>query len=279
MVETRSGRRFAVLFLVAAFAVLLLGRWLKPVDHVALTISAPFTAAISGVANWVGDGVSSVANGPRLQQEVDSLQKQNAKLTQQVIADAEQRHENAVFRRMLAFHNKHTHLELVGARVIGGDVNGGLAPNIVINRGTQDGLRVGMTVLDQNGYFIGSIIDVWSNAARVQEILNPSSSVGAYDLRSRARGLIDGQYGARPLFDLVVASANLQAGDLILTSGQCLLYPRGLLLGQVVGVQHSNVNVYQTATIQPAVDFRNLEFTMVVRNFIPSLPTGLVCKQ
>lgn len=279
MVETRSGRRFAVLFIAAAFLVLLLGRWLKPVDHVALTVSAPFTAAISGVANWAGDGISSVTNGPRLQQEVNSLQKQNAKLTQQVITDAEQRHENAVYRRMLGFHDKHTHLELVVSRVIGGDVNGGLAPSVVINRGTQDGLRVGMTVLDQNGYFIGSIVDVWTNASRVQEILSPSSSVGAYDLRSRATGLVEGQYGARPQLNLVVASANLQQGDLILTSGQCLLFPRGLLLGQVVNVQHSNVNVYQTATIQPAVDFRNLEFTMVVRNFLPSLPTGLVCKQ
>ncbi len=279
MVETRNGRRFAVLFFVAAFLVLILGRWLKPVDHAALTVAAPFTAAISGVSNWVGDGFSGIVDGPRLRQEVQSLRKENARLLQQTIADAEARHENAILRRMLGFEVKHSNLQLLDTRVIGMDVSSGLAPYILIDHGTSSGVRDGMTVVDQNGYFVGAITDVWTNAARVELLLSPSRAVGAYDLSSRATGLVQGVYGARPQLGLVVASAGLQPGDLILTSGECLLYPRGLVIGQVVSVQHSNVQVYQTATLQPAADFRNLEVAAVIRNFVPSLPTSLKCKQ
>ena len=54
MVEARGGRRFAVVFLVAAFLVLLLGRWVKPVNLVALSVAAPFASVASTVATDVG---------------------------------------------------------------------------------------------------------------------------------------------------------------------------------------------------------------------------------
>lgn len=278
MVETRGGRRFAVLFFVASFLVLLLGRWLQPVDRVALTIAAPFSAAINGVANTVGDTISSVADGPRLQQEVDRLTKENAQLNQQIVADARARHENALFKRMVGFEERNPKLATLAARVIGNGVNYSLTPSVFIDHGTRSGLRAGMTVLDQNGYFIGQIDDLGSDWARVELMLSPSSSVGALDQRSQATGLVEGQYAGRPQLDLVVASASLKTGDVIVTSGQCNLFPPGLIMGQVVGVQHRNVAVYQTATMQPAADFRNLEMAMVVRNFIPAPPSRLECR-
>lgn len=275
MVETRSGRRFAVLFFVAAFLVLLLGRWLQPVDHLVVTVAAPFDAAISGPANWVGNIVSGVVDGPRLRDENERLKRINAALVQRSIADAEARHENQIFKRMLNFEQGHKGLSLLTTRVIGTDPNSP-SSNIFLNRGTRDHLVKGMTVLDQNGYFVGKITDLTSNAARVQLMLSPSSSVGAIDLRSRAGGLVEGQYDALPKFDLVPTRQNIKMNDLILTSGQYNLFPRGILLGQVISVEHRNVDVFQSAVIRPAADFSDLEMAMVVRNFVPTPPTKLL---
>lgn len=276
MVDTRGGRRFAVLVLIAALLVLLLGRWLQPVNHVALTVAAPFNSAISGVSNWAGDTVSGIFDGPRLRQEVAELKQANGILVRQKIASAEALHENQIFRHMLRFFENNSRLDLLPARVIATDANSPLAPYILINRGTRDALRRGMTVVDQSGYFVGRVVDLTSNDARVELMLSPSLSVGAYDMRSRATGLVDGVYAGPPSLNTVVESASLQKGDLILTSGQFNLFPRDLPLGVVVTVHHRNVDTLQSAIIQPAADFQDLEIVSVVRNSPSPVPARLI---
>src|SRR5947209_16173247 len=103
MVETTGGRRLAVFFLAAAFLVLLLGRWLKPVDNVAQTALAPFAAVVSGVSAAVGDTVGGVLDAGRLRSENAALKKQNAKLIRQLILFTAQRHDYALLKSMLKF--------------------------------------------------------------------------------------------------------------------------------------------------------------------------------
>src|SRR5579864_3905583 len=123
MVETRGGRRFAILIFLAAFLVLLLGRWVSPVDRVAISVSAPFNSAISGVAGWVGDSVSGVFNGPSMRDQIRQLQKQNALLVRNRVDDAALRHQLSIYERMLGIVESQKRLNFVAARVIGHDAN------------------------------------------------------------------------------------------------------------------------------------------------------------
>jgi rod shape-determining protein MreC len=184
-------------------------------------------------------------------------------------------HDDGILRSMLQYDDLNNHMEFLTARVIMQDPNA-LAPYILINRGTRDGLRRGMTVVQQRGYFVGSIVDLTSNAAKVQLLTSPSSSVGAMDLKTRASGLVEGQYSGLPQLHWVVANSTLHKNDFIVTSGQENLFPRTILLGQVVSVQHQNSALFQSAFIQPAADFSDLEMVQVIRNFIPSAPNRLI---
>src|SRR5579884_622716 len=103
MVETRGGRRFTLFFLFAAFLVLLLGRWITPIDSVALTVAAPFGAVASGVAGAVGDTISGVVDGPRYRQENAVLQHQIGVLIHQNLLLQQARHDNAMLQRMVKF--------------------------------------------------------------------------------------------------------------------------------------------------------------------------------
>src|SRR5437868_9124072 len=100
MVETRSGRRFAVLFFVAAFLVFFLGRWLEPIDHVGLSMAAPFASAISTASNAVGDTIAGVFVGPRLRDENYRLKKEIGALLRSNVLLQEARHENLLLRRI-----------------------------------------------------------------------------------------------------------------------------------------------------------------------------------
>src|SRR5437660_8544228 len=176
MVETRSGRRFAVFFLVAAFLVLFLGRWIQPVDRVALSAAAPFQGAISAIANGIGDGISGVVQGPKLRDENEKLKTQISVLLREIIALQQQRHDYALLKRILKYSDQNSHLDLVVTRVIGQDSNG-LSPTILIGKGSRDGMRRGLTVLDHHGYFVGTITNVFPLSSQVQLMLSPSSSV------------------------------------------------------------------------------------------------------
>lgn len=275
MVEARGGRRFAVVFLVAAFMVLLLGRWIRPVNLVALSVAAPFASVASTVATDVGDVVSGVTQGYRWRNENKSLQDRFGIVVRQNMLLQAKLHDDKLLRAMLHFDELNGHMTFLTARVIMQDPNG-LAPYVLINRGTRDGLRRGMTVVNHRGYFVGSIIDLTSNAAKVQLVTSPSSSVGALDLKTRASGLVEGQYSGLPQLHWVVANSTLHKGDFIVTSGQENLFPRTILLGQVMSVQHQNSALFQSAVIQPAADFSDLEMVQVIRNFVPSAPNRLI---
>jgi rod shape-determining protein MreC len=278
MVETRGGRRFAVLFFVAAFLVLLLGRWLSPMDRVAISVAAPFNAAISNAAGWVGDAVTGVFNGPAMRNEISQLEKENALLVRQRVDNAQLNHDNALMTRMLGVVEAQHNLNFLAARVIGHDANG-IEPDLLIDHGTSDGLRNGMTVLSADGYFVGTISYVTPNAARVLPMLSPSSSVGAIDVRSRAQGLIEGRYASAPVLDTVAENQSLRPGDIIETSGQCNLYPPNQIIGQIMRVRHSDVGLFQSAVIRPGADFGHLEMMLVIRSLAPPLPSALGCKQ
>ncbi|HEX6507718.1 MAG TPA: rod shape-determining protein MreC, partial [Chloroflexota bacterium] len=237
--------------------------------------AAPFAAVASAAATSVGDTLSGLTQGPRWRDENKTLQDRVAILMRENMYLQAQLHDDKILRSMLRFDELNNRTQFLTARVIMQDPNG-LAPYIIINRGTRDGLRKGMTVVTHRGYFVGAIVDLTSNAARVQLMTSPSSSVGAIDLRTRASGVIEGQYSGLPEFNLVVTSASLRKNDWVVTSGQLNLFPRTILIGEIVSVHHQNAALFQTAVIQPAADFSDLEMVQVVKNFVPNAPNRLL---
>jgi rod shape-determining protein MreC len=247
------------------------------VGDAALSTAAPFESAISAVADHIGDGISGMVQGPQLRAENEALKRKLGLAVRRNIILQDQARENQYLRNMLGFHEKNNRMDLLTARVIGNDPNN-LCECIIINRGRRDGLRTRMTVLDPNGYYVGFISELTGNAAKVLLMLSPSSSVAAMDLTTRAEGLVEGQFTGRPQLLYVRTRSTLRVNDLVVTSGQYNLFPRLLLLGQIVSVHHSDVQPFQTAEIQPAANFNDLEEVQIVRNWVPSVPTQLLNK-
>lgn len=275
MVETRGGRRFAVFFFVAAFLVLLVGRWLQPVDTVAQTAFAPFAAVASGVSNGVGDTIGGIFNAGQLRSENQYLKTQNAKLVRELVLAEANLHDYALVKRMVKFEDKNSHMDYLPGRVIWQDPTG-IRSYVYIDKGSRDGLREGMTVLDEFGFFVGSISRVMPTTSQVLLLENPSSSVGALDLMTRAIGVVDGNLSGPPEMTDVLTGDKVHVNDLIVTSGQMNLYPRNLVIGQVTRVSAQTDQLFQRIDVRPAADFRHLEIVQVIRNWVPSIPAQVV---
>jgi len=142
---------------------------------------------------------------------------------------------------------------------------------ITIGKGTQAGLRPDMAVIAPAGV-VGRIIVPSARAAKVQLLIDLNAAAGALIERTRAQGVVVGTGADRLRLDYVSGSAELQAGDTVITSGIDGIYPKGFVIGRVEKVERSG-GAYGTILVKPAVDFSMLEEVLVV--LTPPLPDGV----
>jgi rod shape-determining protein MreC len=141
---------------------------------------------------------------------------------------------------------------------------------VTIAKGTQAGLRPDMAVISPGGV-VGRIIVPSAHAAKVQLLIDLNAAAGALIERSRAQGVVVGTGTGTLRMDYVSGSAEIQAGDTVITSGIDGIYPKGFVIGRVENVERSG-GAYGPITVRPAVDFSMLEEVLVV--LTPPMPEG-----
>jgi len=139
---------------------------------------------------------------------------------------------------------------------------------LIINRGSDDGIRRGMPVVSSQG-LVGRVASVTAKAARVQLITDPGLSVNIRLQNSGAEALLTGSLTGDLTLEAIPQNAKVEIGDLVLTSGLGGNFPPNILIGQVTGVRRRPVELFQTANIQPIVDFAQLKIVLVITNFTP----------
>jgi rod shape-determining protein MreC len=144
-------------------------------------------------------------------------------------------------------------------------IGGGAAPEfrtVTIDKGTRDGLTRGMAVLAPAGV-VGRVILPSARASKIQLLIDVNAGAGAIVERSRAQGIVVGDGGDRLRMDYVPSSADIKAGDTVVTSGIEGIYPKGFVIGQIESVK-GGAGDYSEVVVRPAVDFSALEAVLVV---------------
>jgi rod shape-determining protein MreC len=157
--------------------------------------------------------------------------------------------------------------ETVAADVINYDQNG-LIRTIVINRGSRDGVSEGMPVVTKQG-LVGRIINVTANASRVLLVTDSSSFVSARLQTSRAQGSIQGQLTGNLRMIMIPLDANVQIGDVVVTSGLGGNFPPDIVIGQVTSNRQFEFELNQQAEIRSLVNFNTLEIVLIITSFQP----------
>jgi rod shape-determining protein MreC len=82
--------------------------------------------------------------------------------------------------------------------------------------------------------------------------------------RSRDEGLIEGIGGGQLRMKYLSNLADVQVGDLVVTSGLVGIFPKGLRIGTVTAVERTPDAISQQAVLAPAVDLSKLEEVIVL---------------
>jgi len=246
---------------------LALGGYLTPLSRIFLTPVVNIQSWLSSRYLAIQSLLVAPADVATLRQRNTELEAEISQLQVQIIELKQQVSEAELLSTLVDYARSRTENRYLAASVIGRDPSP-FMHYIIINRGSDDGLRTGMPVVTQQG-LVGNISSVTAGAARVQLINDPASSVNVLLQESGAEAILVGSITGELRLELIPQDVTVQPGELVVTSGLGGNYPPNLVIGQVSTVRRRDYDLFQSASVQPAIDFSELEIILIITNFQP----------
>jgi len=271
MSRERLQNLIPVLLIALALAGFVLHRagWLAPVEGLLIRASVPLQDGATSVATWFGEVSQTVGDLRDLRQRNEELEAENAGLLLELVRLREVEAEAVLMRDLLNFAQAHPSFDLQGAHVVGrviGRDPSNLQRYITLAAGREEGIERNMPVVTDRG-LVGRISEVGDGWSRVLLIIDTSSLVNALTQSTRASGLVQGQADSSLAMLRIPQGDIVSVGDTVSTSGLGGTFPRQIPIGQIVEVSRKDYELYQSAVVQPTVDFEHLEAVLVITDF------------
>lgn len=239
------------------------------VEGVLGTLVSPLVKAADWVSSGFG-GVFTSGDGKELQLLKDQL----AQAQTEALRLSEMEKENDRLRELLGSMERMPDFEYVPARVIGAD-QGLWFKSLVVDRGAKDGIVKNMPVVAADG-LVGLVTELGHNWALVRTLVDTQSGVSGIVERTRDYGIVKGNLLLGDETDMarmqyLPIDVELNPGDRVLTSGLDGVYPKGLVIGEIVEVARQQDSQQRYAVVNPAVDFNHLEDVAILLNAVTPL--------
>lgn len=231
------------------------------VDRAILFVTAPAQDLITLTIDKVSRVFQNYIFLMNLRQDYNSVVEENRRLNNTLHNFHEMEAENKRLRALLQFQEKLEDAQ-VTAQVIAKDVSSEFK-SIRINKGSRAGIERGMPVVTHEGV-VGKVLKTTSDYADVLTIYDDLSAVDAIVQRSRAHGVVEGLTDSTCALKYALRTDDIEVGDTIITSGLDTLYPKGLMVGNVVKVTKKSYGISQDIELKPNVNFSRLEEVLVI---------------
>lgn len=122
---------------------------------------------------------------------------------------------------------------------------------ILLNKGAREGVYVGQPIIDEQGV-VGEIIDVFWLSSRAILVTDASHAIPVENLRNGTRGIAVGT-GAIDNLQLqhVPTTADLQVGDVLVTSGLGGRFPAGYPVGKITEISKDAGESFAVVRVKP----------------------------
>ena len=214
--------------------------------------------SIESATSTVGDTVDNITAD---QSTLSGLREYNEQLVQQYSQMEEYKQEAQRLQKLLDLKDTYQ-IEGTGARVIGRSSEA-WSQTVIINKGSDDGVSSGQTVMGTSGV-VGQIVSTSSHTATVRLLTDPQSGAAAMVQSSRAEGILRGSLVGLLYLEDLDADAEVNVGDVVVTSGLGGSYARGLIIGTVVKVDAQQGDTSRRAVVSPNDAISTLEDVLVV---------------
>lgn len=219
------------------------------------------TTAIGRTANSIGNLLDTFEENRTLKSKLDQFAQDKVRL--QTVEE-----ENRSLKKQLGLQATLTDYKTVSAVTISRSPTTWQS-QLVINKGTNTGLKKGMPVLSGAG-IIGRISEVNTTNAKVALISDTSEDANRFAITIKGgsgdvNGIVTGfnREKNQLIMGQVTSDSTIKSGDLVETSGLGGVIPAGLYVGKVARVTKDDYGLSKRIYIEPAADLGNITTVMV----------------
>jgi len=261
-----------ILILVCAILVALSvvadrGNKSNPLNVVANYTVVPMQKGLNKIGTWMSDFTRNFETLEEMRAQNDALRQKNDDL---IMENNQLQQKSVELERFYELYNmdqQTADYEKVGARVIASDTSNWFS-DFVIDKGSNDGLRVDMNVMAGRG-LVGIITQTGPNWSTVRTIINNDSHISGMVLTTFDSCIVSGDItlireGVIQFGRLENNENEVPIGEQIVTSHISDKYLQGLLIGTVKEVSVDANNLTRSGYIIPAVDFRSIQEVLVI---------------
>ena len=219
---------------------------------------SPSMKGIHSFFNWTGSILpfASLRGENRiLRDRIDLLNRKIDEL-KIVSSDNDRLKELLNFRKTIPFTT-------IPAQVIGRDPSN-WSNSLIIDKGLDNGIRQNRAVLFTKG-LVGRVLETGRYSSKILLITDPNSKVGVMIQRNRQGGILLGSPDGRCKMVYIALDSDVSPGDKVITAGFGTIFPKDVLVGEVIRVDKEPGRLYKSAIVRTAEDLSKLEEILCIK--------------
>ena len=138
------------------------------------------------------------------------------------------------------------------------------AHQIVINKGTLDGIYRSQSLVDDSG-IVGQVMEVGTTNSRVLLITDVTHSIPVRSLRNNVRFIASGSGGINELFlEHVTHNADVKVGDVLISSGLGGVFPTGYPVAVVTTIVRDERQEFAQVLARPTAELDRIKYVLLL---------------
>lgn len=230
-------------------------------------VITPMQKGINNVGRSISDKLQGFRDVKSLRAENEKLKNKVSELTATNQQLTQEKYELDGLRRLYELDSKYMDYKKVAARIIASDTNNWFY-SFVIDKGTKDGIAVGMNVMAGNG-LVGIISETGENWSRVRALIDDNSNISGMSIETKDTCMVAGDLKLMKengviRVEMIPMDSNLKENAEIVTSHISDKFLQGILIGYIRNIHIDSSNMTKSAELIPAVDFTRLDEVLII---------------
>lgn len=135
---------------------------------------------------------------------------------------------------------------------------------LVINKGFNDGIRIGFPVITENKVLVGRISELYENISEVELLSSKNNSFDIEIFEKEIYSLAKGSGDFKIVLDLILKEENIEIGDKVISSVIGGNFPGGLLIGEIQDIEKSDTVAFQQAQVKPSFNINDFKTLFII---------------
>jgi len=171
--------------------------------------------------------------------------------------------ENTELRSLLKYRNKINISMLIGNTIP--SFADTITKKISINRGKNNGVYIGQTVIDAHG-ILGQVINLEPNMCQVMLITHQKSAVPVIIVRNGFHAIVHGTGTNKLKMVNITETTDVKLGDNLVTSGLDHIFPIGYQVGIITDIKKIKNDKFLMITVTPSAHLESDLYVLLFRH-------------